>query len=110
MPVAPPVTTATLPRRSVSLIPADVQVHAVARRGLERHLAGAAQAFRARAVEGGHEGLEVQGDERERHHSLGPADLLGWHNQDCAPPDGPASGASSSISLSPAARSAARTP
>src|SRR2546427_11046051 len=89
MPVAPPVTTATLPRSSPSLIPADVQVDAVARFRLDRHLARAPQTLRARAIEGGHERLEILRDERERHHALGPADLLGPHDQDPAPPAAP---------------------
>src|SRR5213076_248413 len=87
MPVAPPVTTATLPRSSPSLIPADVQVDAVARLRLDRHLPRAPQTLHARTIEGGDERLEILGDERERHHALGPADLVGRYDQDRAPPD-----------------------
>src|SRR5438034_11353456 len=52
MPVAPPVTTATLPRSSPSLIPADVQVDAVARLRHDRHLPRAPQTLHARTTEG----------------------------------------------------------
>src|SRR5215470_2557854 len=48
------------------LVPADVQMDAVARRRIDGHLAGAAQRLHAGAVEGLRQREEIVADERQR--------------------------------------------
>src|SRR5206468_1431725 len=73
--------------RGALLVAADVEMHAVTRRGLDRHLARATQERRAGTTEGVGQRGKVLGDHGERHQPLGASDLVGRHDQQRATAD-----------------------